>query len=82
MECKGFYPYFNPFSNTPALNILEGFDGSEPVEDDGTGLNVTYRPKELVVIFLLIATLFCFLVYVYRFFSWAVMTSEVLSSLL
>ena len=33
-------PYLHPFGNTPAHNILEGFDGSEPVEDDGTGLTV------------------------------------------
>ena len=29
-----------PFGNIPARNILEGFDGFEPAEDDGTGLNV------------------------------------------
>ena len=34
------YHYFAPFSSTPARNLLKGFDGSEPVEDDGTGLNV------------------------------------------
>ena len=30
----------HPFGNSPAQNVLEGFDGCEPVEDDGTGLNV------------------------------------------
>ena len=33
-------PIFYPFGNTLARNILQGFEGSEPVEDDGTGLNV------------------------------------------
>ena len=41
-------PIFYPFGNTPARNILKGFEGSEPVEDDGTGLNV--NNKYLIII--------------------------------
>ena len=32
--------YSSPFGSNAAHNLLKGFDGSEPVEDDGTGLNV------------------------------------------
>ena len=37
---EDIHPIFYPFGNSPALNVLEGFDGFEPAEDDGTGLNV------------------------------------------
>ena len=37
LECC---PFFYPFGNTPAHNVLQVFDGLEPAHDDGTGLNV------------------------------------------
>ena len=33
-------PEFFPFGNTSALNVLKAFDGLEPFDDDGTGVNV------------------------------------------
>ena len=33
--------FTSPFGDNPAKNLLKGFDGFEPVEDDGTGLNVS-----------------------------------------
>ena len=40
LEFEGVELHFNPFGNISAHNVLRGFDGTEPVEDDGTGLNV------------------------------------------
>ena len=53
-----YHIFLQPFSNTLACNILEGFDGFEPAEDDGTGLNVTI--SKLFWLFIVIILNFTF----------------------
>ena len=60
---------FYLFGYTPALNVLEGFDGSEPVEDDGTGLNVRQRLMKDDMM-----KGYYFLIFISRFSFWAVVT--------
>ena len=38
---EGILAHFYAFVNAQAHDVLKGFDGFEPIEDDGTGLNVT-----------------------------------------